>query len=61
MICIYIDVNFFTMHDDFHQYTIDNLDGSVKMTSKLSTQIWIEKVVGYTPKGRVYGLALEMM
>lgn len=49
------------MHDDFHQYTIDNLDGSVKMTSKLSTQIWIEKVVGYTPKGRVYGLALEMM
>ncbi|WMV33647.1 hypothetical protein MTR67_027032 [Solanum verrucosum] len=39
----------------FHQYIVENLDSSVKMTLALSTQIWTEKVVGGTHKGRVYG------
>ncbi|WMV59869.1 hypothetical protein MTR67_053254 [Solanum verrucosum] len=36
-------------------YVAENLDSSVEMTLKLSTQIWTEKVVDGTHKGRVYG------
>ncbi|WMV33639.1 hypothetical protein MTR67_027024 [Solanum verrucosum] len=43
-------------HNDFHQYVSENLDSSVQLTPELSTQIWKEKVVGGTHKGRVYGL-----
>ncbi|WMV41490.1 hypothetical protein MTR67_034875 [Solanum verrucosum] len=42
--------------NDFHQYVAENLDSLVQLTPKLSTQIWKEKVVGGTHKGRVYGL-----
>ncbi|WMV13929.1 hypothetical protein MTR67_007314 [Solanum verrucosum] len=42
--------------NDFHQYVAENLDSSVQLTPKLSTQIWKEKVVGRTHKGRCYGL-----
>ncbi|WMV52013.1 hypothetical protein MTR67_045398 [Solanum verrucosum] len=41
---------------DFHQYLSENLDSSVQLTPELSTQVWKEKVVGRTHKGRVYGL-----
>ncbi|WMV19017.1 hypothetical protein MTR67_012402 [Solanum verrucosum] len=37
-------------------HVAENLDSTVEMTPKLSTQIWKEKVVGGTHKGRVYGL-----
>ncbi|KAG5576624.1 hypothetical protein H5410_056758 [Solanum commersonii] len=37
-------------------YVAENLDSLVQMTLELSTQIWTEKVVGGTHKGRVYGL-----
>ncbi|WMV49391.1 hypothetical protein MTR67_042776 [Solanum verrucosum] len=42
--------------NDFHQYVAENLDSSVQLTPELSTQIWKEKVVGGTHKGRYYGL-----
>ncbi|WMV24187.1 hypothetical protein MTR67_017572 [Solanum verrucosum] len=42
--------------NDFHQYVAENLDSSVQLTPELSTQIWKEKVVEGTHKGRVYGL-----
>ncbi|WMV25022.1 hypothetical protein MTR67_018407, partial [Solanum verrucosum] len=42
--------------NDFHQYIAENLDSSVQLTPELSTQIWKEKVVGGTHKGRYYGL-----
>ncbi|WMV13692.1 hypothetical protein MTR67_007077 [Solanum verrucosum] len=42
--------------NDFHQYVVENLDSSVQLTPELSTQIWKEKVVGGTHKGRCYGL-----
>ncbi|WMV30776.1 hypothetical protein MTR67_024161 [Solanum verrucosum] len=35
---------------------VKNLDSSVQLTPELSTQIWKEKVVGGTHKGRCYGL-----
>ncbi|WMV58712.1 hypothetical protein MTR67_052097 [Solanum verrucosum] len=41
---------------EFQHYVAENLDSSVEMTPELSTQIWKEKVVGGTHKGRVYGL-----
>ncbi|KAG5571625.1 hypothetical protein H5410_061391 [Solanum commersonii] len=44
------------MQNDFHQYVTENLDSSVQLTLELSTQIWKEKVVGGTHKGRVCGL-----
>ncbi|KAG5617779.1 hypothetical protein H5410_017603 [Solanum commersonii] len=31
--------------NEFHQYVAENLDSSVEMTPKLSTQIWKEKVL----------------
>ncbi|WMV19818.1 hypothetical protein MTR67_013203, partial [Solanum verrucosum] len=34
----------------------ENLDSSIQLTLELSTQIWKEKVVGGTHKGRCYGL-----
>ncbi|WMV54577.1 hypothetical protein MTR67_047962 [Solanum verrucosum] len=37
-------------------YVAKNLDSSVQLTPELSTQIWKEKVVGGTHKGRCYGL-----
>ncbi|WMV16814.1 hypothetical protein MTR67_010199 [Solanum verrucosum] len=37
-------------------YVAENLDSSVQLTPELSTQIWKEKVVGGTHKGRCYGL-----
>ncbi|WMV46034.1 hypothetical protein MTR67_039419 [Solanum verrucosum] len=40
----------------FHKYVAENLDSSVQLTPELSTQIWKEKVVGGTHKGRCYGL-----
>ncbi|WMV50970.1 hypothetical protein MTR67_044355 [Solanum verrucosum] len=42
--------------NDFHKYVAENLDSSVQLTHELSTQIWKEKVVGGTHKGRCYGL-----
>ncbi|WMV37836.1 hypothetical protein MTR67_031221 [Solanum verrucosum] len=42
--------------NDFHKYVAENLDSSVQLTPELSTQIWKEKVVGGTHKGRRYGL-----
>ncbi|WMV09307.1 hypothetical protein MTR67_002692, partial [Solanum verrucosum] len=42
--------------NEFQHYVAENLDSSVEMTHELSTQIWKEKVVGGTHKGRVYGL-----
>ncbi|WMV46871.1 hypothetical protein MTR67_040256 [Solanum verrucosum] len=42
--------------NDFHQYVAENLDSLVQLTLELSTQIWKEKMVGGTHKGRVYGL-----
>ncbi|WMV29295.1 hypothetical protein MTR67_022680 [Solanum verrucosum] len=42
--------------NEFHKYVAENLDSSVEMTPELSTQIWKEKVVGGTHKGRCYGL-----
>ncbi|WMV46392.1 hypothetical protein MTR67_039777 [Solanum verrucosum] len=42
--------------NDFNQYVVENLDSSVQLTPELSTQIWKEKVVGGTHKGRFYGL-----
>ncbi|WMV58235.1 hypothetical protein MTR67_051620 [Solanum verrucosum] len=42
--------------NDFHQYVAENPDSSVQLTLELSTQIWKEKVVEGTHKGRVYGL-----
>ncbi|WMV24333.1 hypothetical protein MTR67_017718 [Solanum verrucosum] len=41
--------------NDFHKYVAENLDSSVQLTPELSTQIWKEKVVGGTHKGRCYG------
>ncbi|WMV33114.1 hypothetical protein MTR67_026499 [Solanum verrucosum] len=43
-------------YNDFHKYVAENLDSSVQLTPELSTQIWKEKVVGGTHKGRCYGL-----
>ncbi|WMV50147.1 hypothetical protein MTR67_043532 [Solanum verrucosum] len=43
--------------NDFHKYVAENLDSSVQLTPELSTQIWKEKVVGGTHKGRCYGLS----
>ncbi|WMV47040.1 hypothetical protein MTR67_040425 [Solanum verrucosum] len=43
--------------NDFHKYAAENLDSSVQLTPELSTQIWKEKVVGGTHKGRCYGLS----
>ncbi|WMV18779.1 hypothetical protein MTR67_012164 [Solanum verrucosum] len=40
-------------------YIAENLDSSVQLTHELSTQIWKEKVVGRTHKGKVYGLGSE--
>ncbi|KAG5605318.1 hypothetical protein H5410_026810 [Solanum commersonii] len=40
-------------------YVAENLDSSVEMTLELSTQIWKEKVVGGTHKGRCYGLGSQ--
>ncbi|WMV59300.1 hypothetical protein MTR67_052685 [Solanum verrucosum] len=40
--------------NEFHQYVNENLDSSVQLTPELSSQIWIEKVVG-AHEGRVYG------
>ncbi|WMV50420.1 hypothetical protein MTR67_043805 [Solanum verrucosum] len=37
-------------------YVTENLDSSIQMTPELSTQIWIEKVIGRTHKGGFYGL-----
>ncbi|WMV57822.1 hypothetical protein MTR67_051207 [Solanum verrucosum] len=45
--------------NDFHQYVAENLDSSVQLTLELSTQIWKEKVVGGTHKGRCYGLGFR--
>ncbi|KAG5620823.1 hypothetical protein H5410_006041 [Solanum commersonii] len=47
--------------DEHHKYVNENLDSSVQMTLELSTQIWIEKVVG--GHTRVYSIveALEMI
>ncbi|XP_049397343.1 uncharacterized protein LOC125861503 [Solanum stenotomum] len=42
--------------NDFNKYVAENLDSSVRLTPELSTQIWKEKVVGGTHKGRCYGL-----
>ncbi|WMV18747.1 hypothetical protein MTR67_012132 [Solanum verrucosum] len=42
--------------NEFHQYVVENLVSSVEMTPEMSTQIWKEKVVGGTHKGRVYVL-----
>ncbi|WMV32573.1 hypothetical protein MTR67_025958 [Solanum verrucosum] len=42
--------------NDFHKYVAENLDSSVQLAPELSTQIWKEKVVGGTLKGRCYGL-----
>ncbi|WMV23189.1 hypothetical protein MTR67_016574 [Solanum verrucosum] len=42
--------------NDFHKYIAENLDSSVQLTPELSTQIWKEKVVRGTYKGRCYGL-----
>ncbi|WMV25878.1 hypothetical protein MTR67_019263 [Solanum verrucosum] len=42
--------------NEFYQYVAENLDISVEMTPELFTQIWKEKVVGGTHKGRCYGL-----
>ncbi|WMV50904.1 hypothetical protein MTR67_044289 [Solanum verrucosum] len=42
--------------NDFHKYVAKNLDSSVQLIPELSTQIWKEKVVGGTHKGRCYGL-----
>ncbi|WMV28728.1 hypothetical protein MTR67_022113 [Solanum verrucosum] len=42
--------------NDFHKYVAENLDSSVQLTHELSTQIWKEKVVGGTHKGRCYDL-----
>ncbi|WMV50777.1 hypothetical protein MTR67_044162 [Solanum verrucosum] len=42
--------------NDFHKCVAENLDSSVQLTPELSTQIWKEKVVGGTHKGRCYGL-----
>ncbi|WMV38656.1 hypothetical protein MTR67_032041 [Solanum verrucosum] len=42
--------------NDFHKYVAENLDSLVQLTPELSTQIWKEKVVGGTHKGRCYGL-----
>ncbi|KAG5591559.1 hypothetical protein H5410_042073 [Solanum commersonii] len=42
--------------NDFHKYVAENLDSSVQLTPELSSQIWKEKVVGGTHKGRCYGL-----
>ncbi|XP_049405321.1 uncharacterized protein LOC125868812 [Solanum stenotomum] len=42
--------------NDFNKYVVENLDSSVQLTPELSTQIWKEKVVGGTHKGRCYGL-----
>ncbi|KAH0655298.1 hypothetical protein KY285_030180 [Solanum tuberosum] len=42
--------------NDFHKYVAENLDSSVQLTPELSTQIWKERVVGGTHKGRCYGL-----
>ncbi|XP_049399729.1 uncharacterized protein LOC125863763 [Solanum stenotomum] len=40
-------------------YVTENLDSSIQMTPELSTQIWIEKVIGRTHKGGVYGLGSQ--
>ncbi|WMV09412.1 hypothetical protein MTR67_002797 [Solanum verrucosum] len=45
--------------NDFHQYVIENLDRSVQLSPELSPQIFKEKVVGGTPKGRFYGLGYK--
>ncbi|WMV29713.1 hypothetical protein MTR67_023098 [Solanum verrucosum] len=37
-------------------YVAENLDSSVQLTPELSTQIWKEKLVGGTHKGRCYSL-----
>ncbi|WMV19338.1 hypothetical protein MTR67_012723 [Solanum verrucosum] len=42
--------------NDFNKYVAENLDSSVQLTPELSTQIWKEKVIGGTHKGRCYGL-----
>ncbi|WMV33182.1 hypothetical protein MTR67_026567 [Solanum verrucosum] len=42
--------------NDFNKYVAENLDSSVQLTPELSTQIWKEKVVGGTHKGKCYGL-----
>ncbi|WMV32665.1 hypothetical protein MTR67_026050 [Solanum verrucosum] len=42
--------------NDFHKYIAKNLDSSVQLTPELSTQIWKEKVVEGTHKGKCYGL-----
>ncbi|KAG5577546.1 hypothetical protein H5410_057680 [Solanum commersonii] len=44
------------MQNDFHKYVDENLDSSVQLTPELSIQIWKEKAVGGTHKGRCYGL-----
>ncbi|WMV59053.1 hypothetical protein MTR67_052438, partial [Solanum verrucosum] len=41
--------------NEFNQYINENLDNSVQITPELSRQIWTEKMVGRTYKGRVYG------
>ncbi|KAG5570539.1 hypothetical protein H5410_060305 [Solanum commersonii] len=40
-------------------YVAENLDSSVQLTTELSTQIWKERVVGGTHKGRYYGLGSQ--
>ncbi|WMV49610.1 hypothetical protein MTR67_042995 [Solanum verrucosum] len=42
-------------HGEYNQYVNENLDSSVQMTQEMLTQIWIEKVIGGTHKGRVFG------
>ncbi|WMV29884.1 hypothetical protein MTR67_023269 [Solanum verrucosum] len=42
--------------NDCHKYVAENLDSLIQLTPELSTQIWKEKVVRGTHKGRCYGL-----
>ncbi|WMV07393.1 hypothetical protein MTR67_000778 [Solanum verrucosum] len=45
--------------NEFHRYVAENVNSLVEMTPELSTQIWKEKVVGGTHKGRFYGLGSQ--
>ncbi|KAG5585305.1 hypothetical protein H5410_045739 [Solanum commersonii] len=47
----------FYKQNELYQYVAENLDSSVQMTPKLSTQIWTEKVVG--GRTRVESMALD--
>ncbi|WMV09920.1 hypothetical protein MTR67_003305 [Solanum verrucosum] len=53
---VWVDEKVERNFNDFHQYVVENLDSSVQLTPELSTQIWKEKVVRGTHKGRCYVL-----